>query len=575
MCRTLSITLACASLAVAQDDPRRRIAELEAKLAALPSGGFDFGLHNELRHLYGAVDIKKSMGHVDAILKHQRLDGYMKQVLGGNDPNKPKALAALVGIAARNPELPHLAASCFIWAADLETDKAKARGLFAKVLAVKNLPAAYREVVEGRTLFDPANRKPWPAKIAPPKGLEAAPGPWSDPADKTAWPNTTSRANSDPWLAVNHDAVRVMRPRVLLINFSNEHTREQLDTLAKQLVAALGESSRYHGYAHPKAPAFLQYEVFKFVDLRDAGAATGNSSKIPVKDANAKRGFNMKYRDYFAPKFAEFYAVPDPRDAKRFLRLDELLDGGYVHEVWFFESGNVKAIPHVGSYEVVEEKPKYDAAFKKIGAAWVQSGNGGDGEQPWTGRSCRIGCVNASRGVGCFLESLAHGMEGTANGGAIPYFSRYFQEYADFNLKERYKLPFDSLYGVNYGGKPIAYPDATTMVVTHGSQEIRVPNYVPAGGSAHFPPNARGHYDLNNGEPVMSTIEDWRIGSGPGGKDLAKPFTNKAFREFRDFAPDCMGAWLVYWRQNMPGLGNKQKDAAGKPMKNWMPFLFY
>lgn len=420
-----------------------------------------------------------------------------------------------------------------------------------------------------------AQPKPWPAKIAPPKGMEDAPGPWSDPADKTVWPNTTSRANSDPWIAANHDAIKVMRPRLLLINFSNEHSRDHLDKLTKQLVKALAESSRYHGYADPKAPAFLEYQVFKFVDLRDADVKTGNSSKIPVKDANAKRGFNMKYRAYFSQEFADLYAVPDPRDPKRFLRLDELLDAGYVHEVWFFESGNVKAIPHVGSYEVVEEKPKYDAAFKKLGNQWVQAGNGGDNDQPWTGRSCRIGCVNASRGVGCFLESLAHGMEYTANSGVIPYFTRYFKEYADFNLKERYKLPFDSLYGVNYGGKQLAYPDATTMVVTHGKQEYRVPNYVPAGGSAHFPPNARGHYDLDNGEPVMSTIEDWRIGSGPGGKDVAKAFTNKAFREYRDLAPDCMGAWLVYWRQNMPGLANRQKDAAGKPMKNWMPFLFY
>jgi hypothetical protein len=30
----------------------------------------------------------------------------------------------------------------------------------------------------------------------------------------------------------------------------------------------------------------------------------------------------------------------------------------------------------------------------------------------------------------------------------------------------------------------------------------------------------------------------------------------------------------VNWRQNMPSLDNKQKDDAGKPMKNWWPFLF-
>jgi hypothetical protein len=173
------------------------------------------------------------------------------------------------------------------------------------------------------------------------------------------------------------------------------------------------------------------------------------------------------------------------------------------------------------------------------------------------------------------MESLAHGIEGTSNCGVIPYFTKYFKEYADFNLKERYNLSFDNLYAVSGGGQPIRYPNQKTMVVTHDGKDHRVENYIPNGGSAHFPPNARGHYDLENASPVLSTIEDWRIGSGPGGKDLAKPFTNQAFRRYQDVAPDCMGQWLVYWRQNMPGRGNKQKDDEGKPMKNWWPFLFY
>lgn len=556
-------------------DARSKIAELERKLAELPPGQFDFGLHNELRHLYGSIDQKKAMRHVDIILKHQRFDGYMKQILGGASENKTQAIAKLTGLARQHADLPHLAACCWIWAGDLESDRTKAQAHFKQALAVKNLSEDYREAIEDRVLFDPANRKPWPKQITPPDDLKDAPGPWSDPDDPTLWPNRTSRANSDPWIAEHHDQIKVMKPRLLLINFSNEHSRDHLDRLTRRLIEALAESTRYHGYQDAQVRAFLQYQVFKFIDLRDADSKTGNSRKIPVKDPQATRGFNMKYRQYFSPEFAEYYGVPDPRDPKRFLRLDELLDGGYVHEVWFFESGNVHAKPHVGSFEVVEEKPRYDANFKKIGKDWVQSGNGGDHEQPWVGRSCRIGCVNASRGIGCFLESLAHGMEGTSNSNAIPYFTKYFREYADFNLRERYKLPFDNLYGVDYGGKQIEYPNPTTMVLKHRGKEYRVDNYVPAGGSAHFPPNARGHYDLDNTAPVMSTIEDWRIGSGPDGKDAAKPFTNQSFRQYRDLAPDCMGAWLIFWRQNMPGLNNRQKDDQGRPMKNWWPFLFY
>jgi hypothetical protein len=427
----------------------------------------------------------------------------------------------------------------------------------------------------GLLLLPAAEPADWPKDIPAPKGMEKSPGPWSDPADTRVWPNRTSRANSDPWLAENHDRIERMRPRVLLINFSNEHKREHLDRLTKQLLAALAESSRYHGYKDAKAPVFLDYQVFRFVDLRDADRTEGNSRATPLKDPKAKRGFNMKYREYFSDAFAKHYGIVDPRDSKRFLRLDELVDGGYVHEVWFFDSGNDRVGPHTGAYEVVELKPKYDDQFRKIGNQFVQAGNGGDPDQPWTGRSVRIGCINASRGIGCFLESLAHGIEGNANSGAIPYFTKYFHEFADFNMQKRYGVPFRDLYALEYGGQPIRVIDSKTVEMTHKDKKYRIENYIPAGGSAHFPPNARGHYDLENGQAVLSTIEDWRIGSGPGGKDVAKPFTNQAFRNYRDTAPDCMGRWLVYWRQNMPGWKNRQKDDAGKPMKNWLPFLFY
>src|SRR5690606_29358668 len=95
--------------------------------------------------------------------------------------------------------------------------------------------------------------------------LDSTSDPSSDPADLTAWPNQTSRANSDAWLVENHDRIRLMRPRVLLLNFSQEASRAKLEQLTSDLFAALKESSRYHGYTNPKAPAFLDYQVFKFV----------------------------------------------------------------------------------------------------------------------------------------------------------------------------------------------------------------------------------------------------------------------------------------------------------------------
>ena len=177
--------------------------------------------------------------------------------------------------------------------------------------------------------------------------------------------------------------------------------------------------------------------------------------------------------------------------------------------------------------------------------------------------------ASTPRGHGCFLESLAHGVEGTSNSGAIPYFSRYFKEFAGFDLDKRYGLPFNSLYAVDYGDTRIQYPRPGTMIVTHRGKTIKVTDYVVTGGNAHFPPNARGHYDLDGPDPVLSTIETWRTGDS-----TPKPWTIEAFAKYSN-VDDCMGPWLVYWRQCMPGLDNAAKDDDGKPMKNWWPFLFY
>jgi hypothetical protein len=399
---------------------------------------------------------------------------------------------------------------------------------------------------------------------------QIGPGPWIDPADPTVWPNQTSRANSDFWLVQHHDQLRRMSPRLLVLNFSNEADREKLDGITRALIAALAEGSRYHGYRDSNAPAFLNYQVFKFVDLRDPDKTQGNSAKVPFKPG-LTNGFNMDYQRYFSDEFAAYYGVRDPANLARWLRLDELVDRGYVHEVWFF----AEHLPGFGAYEVVEEKPLYDEQFRRQGNQFVQAGNGGDAGQKWTGRSVRIGFINASRGIGCFLESLSHGLEGMANSKAIPYFTRYFHEYAGQDLNRRYDLPWSSFYPLWGKDSGVEYPNERTAIVRFRQRTWTLTNYVAFGGNAHWPPNGRRHYDLDNTAPVLSTIEDWRIGSGPGGNDIVKPWTNEAFARYRQMAPDCMGPWLIYWRQNMPGLDNKQKDERAKPMKNWWPFLFY
>jgi len=194
---------------------------------------------------------------------------------------------------------------------------------------------------------------------------------------------------------------------------------------------------------------------------------------------------------------------------------------------------------------------------------------------PWSGRSFRITYFNPHRGIGCGMENFSHAMEGMANFGSIGYFRRYFDEYAEFDLDRRFGLPFRTLYAFLGGEARADYPAPTTMHLAGKGREHTVEPYVARGGSVHFPPGARGHYDLTSPFTVRSTIESWRMRNGPGGGDLAADFNQDRFSRWRDFCPDCMGPWLVYWRQNMPGLDNRCLDDEGRAMKNWWPFLFY
>ncbi len=386
------------------------------------------------------------------------------------------------------------------------------------------------------------------------------------------WPNAASRANSDTWLVMHHDQIRQMRPRLLVLNFANGVTPFQARAKVDDLIAALREASRYHGYSDPKAPPFLEYQVARLVDLTDANPPAerldGNSTKYP-RVRNWKEGINFEYSRLFGPEFARLYGFPDPGRPGRYLTLKESVDRGLVHEVWFLAYQGKYGSP----YESVEVKQSYDSSFRKIPGKWVQAGNGGDPGQPFVGRSLRILFINAERGPGCAMESLGHSLEGTSNSRVIPYLTRYFVEYAGFDLDKRYGMPFSSLYGRE--GAELSYPNPTTISFVWKGERKTYHPYIPMGNNVHFLPNGRHDYDLDNPAPVMSTIEHYRLHDGPSGTDLATLWTPRVLDRYRELGRDCMGRWLIYWRQNIPGLDNRARDDTGRPMKNWWVFLFY
>jgi hypothetical protein len=362
------------------------------------------------------------------------------------------------------------------------------------------------------------------------------------------WPNEESAANSDPWLVAHHDEIEGLRPKVLGINFVHGLSEAAAHQRLARLAGVLAFSSAWHFYRDPLATRFLRYEITDIVDLTEpAGRVDRNSARLPREPD----GVHLDY--------AALHALPLTDG----LTLPELVDAGRVNEVWLLADHT----DHTAPWETVEVKRTYDEHGRPVGFT-PHAGNSGKHGAPWTGRSLRILFVNFARGVGCAMESLGHSLERMATCGALPAYERYFREYAGLDLDRRHGLPFESLY--LKGEAPVDYPTPTTLRYGGGWRRRRLEGYVAAGGNVHFMPNGRFDYDLEGGGPVLSTIETWRQRD-----EAPRPWTAAAIEPFRRLAPDCMGPWVVYWRQNMPGLGNTALDDDGRPMQNWWPFLFY
>jgi hypothetical protein len=132
--------------------------------------------------------------------------------------------------------------------------------------------------------------------------------------DLTIWPNVQSAASSDPWIAAHHDQIRLMQPRVLALNFDNGNSNAQMNALLAQIFAGLKEGSRYHGYVDPAAPAFLDYQLARSVDLTDHPPPSGwqfrNSTRSPRKPAGTPDYWHFHYGALFSQQFADTTDLP-------------------------------------------------------------------------------------------------------------------------------------------------------------------------------------------------------------------------------------------------------------------------
>ncbi len=388
-----------------------------------------------------------------------------------------------------------------------------------------------------------------------------------EPRQPDYWPNEVSNGNSDDWIVENHNRIIEMIPKVLVLNFMNDWNNMESHT--EGVINAVQWSSRYRYFKNPDSEWFMKYEVAKYVDLRDPPGVNpnDNSTKYPWTT-------HFNYEKLYDEEFAGYYGYEDPENPGEYLTLGELINLGLVNELWFF----AWHLSYGAPYETIELKQKYDMDLNKIPGSYGPAGNGHDYDMPWPGRSFRITFINGNRGIGCVMENFGHAAEGMANYNFCPYYKQYFDDFAGFNLNTKFGLPFSKFYW--YGGSDHNnYPGPTTLEWQWGSSpgSGTVYDYVCFGGNVHFPPNGRSHYDQSNTQPVMSTIEHAFMKDGKWGEDIAEIWNTSKINvyPYNSVAPDCMGKWLVFWRQAMPGLNNTCTDDDGEPMPNWWVFLFY
>jgi hypothetical protein len=390
------------------------------------------------------------------------------------------------------------------------------------------------------------------------------------------WPNEESFANSDPWIPQHHDEITQMRPRVLALNYVNARSMEEMHAQLQEVRDIIAESSRWHGYADPEAPVFLEYELAHEVDLRDAVPPPGwpyNNSTLYPREEPVDQYWGFDYERLFDADYAQYLGIEDPEDPGTPVALCDAIERGLVHEVWIYGDADV---PDVSAAEMLELKPYYDEDGNRLPGAMDRCvGNGCFDEEDVIpcGRSVRVAWFNNTRGPGCFMESLSHAFEGMGRRGSqvLPYLSRYFPEFAGMELDTDYGLPIENWYSCPYGVPCLSYPSETSVQYDLGMlAQGTIDDYDPVCGNVHWPPNARQHYDLDGMDAVRSSCTSWRDGSG--GTEL---YDGSQHAPYMEYAQDCMGPFLVWWRQNLPGRGNTAIDDAGGPMRNWWPFLFY
>lgn len=394
----------------------------------------------------------------------------------------------------------------------------------------------------------------------------------ADAAPTYIWPNQVSAANSDPWIAAHHDQIVEMQPRVLLLNFANGVDPSAAQNLATQHIDAFMEASRYHGYSDPGAPAFLQYQLAKIVDLRDGSTAV-NSATLPVSNGQ------VDYAQLNTPAFASLMAIEDPDNPGTYLDMCGLFEKGIINEVW----GMVADPATVKFATSAETKQAYDDNDEPIAGQFVCTSNGPCIDQALPCKvSTRFYDFNPGRGSGCHLFDNGLVWEHYVTQGALPAFAKVAATFFNFDFDTRFGAPFTNFYQVCPTMTDTCIEWTSEVHAVSGPASSTPFDFSPmsAGcGNVSFPPNATGESIQTGDVTVLTSCENYGLHNGVAGADLTTPYSNQLaaddYANDANVATDCGGTQPTYLLASMPGLGTRALAADGTPMRNWWVYLFY
>jgi hypothetical protein len=390
--------------------------------------------------------------------------------------------------------------------------------------------------------------------------------------DYDTWPNPASQANGDPWLAVHHDQIRQVQPRVLALHFANDASPAQAQALVERTFDAFAQASTP---ASQTAPQLLYGLARPLVDLRDGvqgrpPAPTGwesrNSTLTPRRAPDAPGFWRFDYAALFGDAMAAHYGFDDPDRPGAPLALCELVERGLIHELWIIGAQGPQE-PNAAA--VLDARQRYDAASNRVADSFERCAGDGcfDVDVPRCARSLRVLWLDPTRGPGCALNAQGRALESAARRHTVPALSRWMIPLAGFDLDQRYGLPFQTLYDLSCQAPPcISLPSPRVARFNHLGQSYTISDFDPVCGSVGYSPGAVTLDDPNPREALRS-CETFGLGRPAQVRAPAWSADDPA-------APDCNGGYLLWWFQRMPAWGASALDADPNLRSVW-PFLFY